>query len=57
MVVKACPRCSRLMWVKEEDVVYPDELTMQMTCPHCRQTVRLKLVTQGANAAGPKMGH
>lgn len=45
------------MWVKDEDVSYPDEQTMQMQCPHCRQTVRIKLVSLGANAAGPKMGH
>ncbi|WP_447973738.1 hypothetical protein [Nitrospira sp. Kam-Ns4a] len=57
MVVKTCPRCSRLMWVKDEEVEYPDELTMRMKCPHCQQTVRITLVSQGANAAGPKMGH
>lgn len=55
--VRTCPRCSLLMWLKEEDIVYPDENTMSVTCPHCRQKVTLKLVVEGANAAGPKMGH
>jgi len=56
-VVKACPRCGLLMWVKEEAITYLDENTVRTACPHCRQIVRLKLVSQGANAAGPKMGH
>jgi hypothetical protein len=34
-----------------------NENTISMTCPHCQQTVRFKLVTAGENAAGPKMGH
>ena len=45
------------MWLKEEDFEYLDEHTVRATCPHCRQLVRLDLVTQGPNAAGPKMGH
>ncbi len=57
MVVRTCPRCSRLMWVKDEEVDYPDERTMRMKCPHCQQTVRITPVSQGATAAGPKMGH
>ena len=56
-LVKACPRCGLLMWVQEDAVTYLDENTVWTTCPHCRQNVRLKLVSQGANAAGPKMGH
>jgi RNase P subunit RPR2 len=56
-LVKACPRCGLLMWVKEEAVTYLDENTVRTTCPHCQQAVRLRLVSQGANAAGPKMGH
>jgi hypothetical protein len=45
------------MWIKDEDIVYPDENTMRVACPHCGQTVTLKLVVEGANATGPKMGH
>jgi hypothetical protein len=45
------------MWIKDEDIEYPDENTMQVKCPHCQKTVRLKLVTEGSNAVGPKMGH
>lgn len=55
--VRACPRCSLLMWIKDEDVEYPDADTMRVKCPHCKQTVTVKLVIQGSNAAGPKMGH
>lgn len=56
-LVRTCPACDLLMWVKEEDVEYLDENTIRLKCPHCQKTVRLKLVTQGATAAGPKMGH
>jgi RNase P subunit RPR2 len=56
-LVRACPNCERLMWVKEEDAHYLDENTIRTTCPHCHQSVRFKLITQGSNAAGPKMGH
>lgn len=55
--VRTCPFCGRLMWVKEDQVVYPDENTIRYKCPHCQQTVQFKLVSQGSNAAGPKMGH
>lgn len=57
MVVRTCPRCKLLMWLKEEAIGYPDESTMRATCPHCQQTVTLKLVSRGDNAIGPKMGH
>ncbi len=55
--VRTCPRCSLLMWIKDQDIHYPDEYTMQVKCPHCQATVTLKLVVEGSNAAGPKMGH
>jgi hypothetical protein len=45
------------MWIKDQDIHYPDEYTMQVKCPHCQATVTLKLVVEGSNAAGPKMGH
>jgi len=45
------------MWIKDEDLEYPDENTMRVKCPHCHQTVTLKLISEGANATGPKMGH
>ena len=56
-LVKTCPFCGLLMWPKEQDIEYPDEHTMRVKCPHCQQTVRLSLVTQGSTASGPKMGH
>jgi len=56
-LVKACPRCSLLMWVQEGQIEYLDENTVRTTCPHCKRSVRVTLVSQGANAAGPKMGH
>ena len=55
--VRTCPMCGRLMWLKETDIELLDENTLRTKCPHCEEIVRLKLVTQGANAAGPKMGH
>ena len=55
--VRSCPRCSQLMWLKDKDVEVLDEDTIRAKCPHCHELVRLKLVTQGSNAAGPKMGH
>ncbi len=55
--VRACPKCFKLMWVKEEQVEYLDDDTIRCTCPHCSESVRFKLVTQGSNADGPKMGH
>lgn len=55
--VKSCPRCFKLMWLKDEDFEYVDENTVRATCPHCHELVRLKLVIEGDRAAGPKMGH
>ncbi|MBM4124476.1 MAG: hypothetical protein FJ246_05935 [Nitrospira sp.] len=56
-LVRTCPKCRKLMWVKDEQMTSLNDSTIRMTCPHCRQLVRLSLVTQGENAAGPKMGH
>lgn len=56
-LVKACPRCSLLMWVQEDQIEHLDEDTIRTTCPHCQQSVRVRLVSRGANADGPKMGH
>ncbi len=55
--VRGCPRCFKLMWIKDEDLEVVDEKTVRTTCPHCHEVVRLKLVSEGSNAAGPKMGH
>jgi len=55
--VRSCPKCFHLMWLGSEQYQLLDEETVSATCPHCNSTVRFKLVTQGANAAGPKMGH
>jgi Zn finger protein HypA/HybF involved in hydrogenase expression len=55
--VRTCTNCGLLMWVKDEDIEVLDENTVRVKCPHCHELVRLKLVTQGSNAAGPKMGH
>ena len=55
--VRTCPKCSLLMWVKEEEIEHEDENTIRLKCPHCLETVRFKLVSEGSNAAGPKMGH
>ena len=55
--VRSCPRCHQLMWVKKEQIEYPTDDTMRVTCPHCQHAVTLKLVTEGDNASGPKMGH
>ncbi len=57
MLVKKCPKCGMLFWIKEEDIQYPDENTMKVTCNHCQQTLRIPLITQGPNAGAPKMGH
>jgi hypothetical protein len=54
---KTCPKCRMLIWLKDEDIEPIDEDTIRTKCPHCKETVRFKLVTLGANAAGPKMGH
>jgi hypothetical protein len=45
------------MWLKPEEFELLDEETVRAKCPHCGSTVRFKLVSEGANAAGPKMGH
>ncbi len=55
--VRSCPYCGLLMWVKDQDIEQLDENTIRMKCPHCQELVRFKLVIQGSNAAGPKMGH
>lgn len=55
--VRTCPKCSQLMWLTQEQMTYLDENTVRVTCPNCHASVRLSLVSRGANAAGPKMGH
>ncbi len=45
------------MWLKPNEYEPIDEETVRAKCPHCGSTVRFKLVSEGANAAGPKMGH
>jgi hypothetical protein len=55
--VKSCPRCFKLMWLKESDLEHLDENTVRTKCPHCQELVRITLVSVGSNAAGPKMGH
>jgi len=55
--VRTCPRCAQLMWLKEDQYERLDEETIRGKCPQCGATVRVKLVSQGENAAGPKMGH
>lgn len=57
MLVRKCPKCEKLFWIKEQDVHYADRNTLRVTCTHCRQTLRISLVTEGANAGAPKMGH
>ena len=55
--VRTCPMCKQLMWLKEDQYEQLDEQTIRGKCPQCGATVRFKLVSQGENAAGPKMGH
>ncbi len=55
--VRSCPKCFQLMWLKDEQFEPVNEDTMRAKCPHCGAVVRFKLVTAGANASGPKMGH
>ena len=55
--VRSCPKCFQLMWLKEDHYDVLDEETVRAKCPHCGSTVRFQLVTAGANAAGPKLGH
>jgi hypothetical protein len=45
------------MWLKEDQYEQLDEETIRGKCPQCGSTVRFKLVSQGENAVGPKMGH
>jgi phage FluMu protein Com len=45
------------MWIKDEQVEYVDENSIRVKCPHCQHVSTFKLITQGSNAAGPKMGH
>jgi hypothetical protein len=56
-LVKTCPHCGLLMWPKDEEVEHLDENTIRVKCPHCQQSARFSLVTEGSNASGPKMGH
>lgn len=55
--VRSCPKCFQLMWLKPSEYESLDEETMRAKCPHCGSVVRFKLVSQGENATGPKMGH
>ncbi len=57
MLVRKCPKCEKLFWVREQDIVYSDKDTLRITCTHCQQVLRILLVTEGANAGMPKMGH
>jgi hypothetical protein len=45
------------MWLKQDHYDVIDEETVRTKCPHCDSIVRFQLVTAGANATGPKMGH
>ena len=45
------------MWLKPSDYESLDEETVRAKCPHCGSAVRFKLISEGENAAGPKMGH
>ncbi|SPP64027.1 conserved hypothetical protein [Nitrospira lenta] len=55
--VRSCPKCFQLMWLKQNEFELIDVETIRAKCPHCDSTVRFRLVSEGANAAGPKMGH
>ena len=55
--VRTCPMCAQLMWLKEDQYERLDEDTIRGKCPQCGSMVRFKLVSQGENASGPKMGH
>ena len=56
-LVRKCPKCEKLFWIKEQDIEYSDTNTWRIICQHCQQILRIPLVTQGANAGAPKMGH
>jgi hypothetical protein len=45
------------MWLKADEFEILDDETVRAKCPHCGSISRFKLVTVGANALGPKMGH
>jgi RNase P subunit RPR2 len=55
--VRSCPKCFQLMWLKPNEFELVDVETVRAKCSHCGSTVRFRLVSEGANAAGPKMGH
>lgn len=55
--VRSCPKCFQLMWLKPNEFEFVDSQTVRTKCPHCHSTVRFRLVSEGANAIGPKMGH
>ena len=55
--VRSCPKCFLLLWLKENGYELLDDETVRAKCPHCGSIVRFKLVSEGANATGPKMGH
>ena len=56
-LVRKCPKCEKLFWINEQDIEYPDDNTWRVTCHHCYQVLRIPLITEGANAGAPKMGH
>jgi hypothetical protein len=45
------------MWLKADQYEVLDVETVRSKCPHCGSIVRFKLVSEGSNATGPKMGH
>lgn len=55
--VRSCPKCFQLMWLKQNEVDIVDVESIRAKCSHCNSVVRFRLVSEGANAAGPKMGH
>lgn len=55
--VRTCPKCSKLMWLTPEHMTECDDTTVRVACPNCQATVRISLISRGANAVGPKMGH
>ena len=55
--VRSCPKCFQLMWLRPDQYESVDTTTVRVQCPHCHATVRFSLVSEGANATGPKMGH
>ena len=57
MLVRKCPKCEKLFWIKEQDIDRSDQDILRVTCTHCQQVLRIPLVTEGDNAGAPKMGH